>query len=76
MNSYKFFHGFDRKRKVTWIIDEEGYRDENILDDLTQQIQREIDNELLSEVTRWINGGGTDINYLNHYINMGGGNRA
>jgi hypothetical protein len=77
MREYKFFHGFDRKRRVTWIIDEEGYRDENLLDDLTEEFQRVIDAEIISQITRRVNGGGQDnAQYLNHYINMGGGNRA
>jgi hypothetical protein len=78
MKSYKFFHGFDRQRRVTWIIDEEGYRDENLMENLlVEEIQRVIDDDIISQLTRRVNGGGQDnIQYLNHYINMGGGNRA
>lgn len=77
MKSYKFFHGFDRQRRVTWIIDEGGYRDENLLGDLTEQFQRAIDDEIVNQVVRRVNGGGQDnLQYLNHYINMEGGNRA
>lgn len=77
MKSYKFFHGFDRQRRVTWIIDEEGYRDENLIENLAEEFRRVIDDEIVSQVTRRVNGGNQDnLRYLNHYINMGGGNRA
>lgn len=75
MREYKFFHGRGSKTRVTWVVDEEGYRDENLLDNMAEQIQRVLDDELVSQLTRTINGG-NNMNYLNHYINMGGGNRA
>lgn len=81
MREFKFFHGINR-HKLTAVWDPELNHNLNLYDDIThmlsEEIAREIDNEILiSEVTRWINGGGSNnMEYLNHYINMGGSNRA
>ena len=56
------YHGIDAEAELTNIM--------------SQQILNEIDNEIISELTRRINGGGNnDGDYLNYWLNMGG-NRA
>jgi hypothetical protein len=41
---------------------------------MSEQIMEELDNEVINELTRRINGGDDNINYFDRWINMG--NRA
>ncbi len=80
MREFKFFHGINR-HKLTAIWEPELNHNLNLYDDvvdgLSAEISQEIDRLLLENLRHTINGGGNNnLNYLNHYINMGGGNRA
>lgn len=84
MREFKFFHG-RKPHKLTAIWDPEVNRnleyrldiEDEITSTLSDELSRAVDELLIRSVTRSINGGGNDnLNYLNHYINMGGGNRA
>lgn len=82
MNEFKFFRGIIRPRKlsVTWspemnqdVQAHHGIDVESELASLlSEEIAREIDNDILRALT--IRTNGDDVNYLNHWINMG--NRA
>lgn len=78
MREFKFFHGIE-SCGLTAIWEPELDYNLNLYDDIThmlsEEIAREVDMEVMREVTRRINGG-NNMDYLNHYINMGGGNRA
>jgi hypothetical protein len=92
VKSFKFFHGSiddeftlytngNRRMTVAWngettigqTIDAEA----ELTRLMSNEIAREVDDEIINTITRRINGGSNNgIDYLNHYINMGGGNRA
>ncbi len=82
MREFKFFRGIIRPRKlsVTWSPeieqDIQSYHgidaESELASLLSEEIAREIDNDILRALT--INRDGLDTNYLNHWINMG--NRA
>jgi hypothetical protein len=78
MREFKFFHGV-KSCGLAAIWEPELNYNLNLYDDviesISQDMQREIDEELTRLVVRRINGG-NNMDYLNHYINMGGGNRA
>ena len=40
---------------------------------MSQQIAEEIDNEMINELTRRINGGNDNIDYFNRWLNMENG---
>ena len=80
MREFKFFHGIE-SHGLTAIWEPELNHNLNLYDDIThmlsEEIAREVDLEVLRQVARRVNGGGNDnLQYLNHYINMEGGNRA
>jgi hypothetical protein len=80
MREFKFFHGIE-SHGLTAIMEPELAYNLNLYDDIThmlsEEIAREVDLEVLRQVARRVNGGGNDnLQYLNHYINMEGGNRA
>lgn len=80
MREFKFFHGINRL-KLTAVWEPELNHNLNLYDDIThmlsEEISREVDMEVIRQLTRRTNGGDSDnLQYLNHYINMGGGNRA
>lgn len=88
MREFKFFHGINR-RKLTAVWTPELVQDLNVHhsidvsidveEELTriisEEMARNIDEEIITRLTERVNGG-DDLHYLNHYINMGGGNRA
>ena len=73
MREFKFFHGINR-HKLTAIWEPELNHNLNLYDDIVgelgAEINQEIDRLLLENLSN------NNLNYLNHYINMGGGNRA
>ena len=73
MREFKFFHGINR-HKLTAIWEPELNHNLNLYDDiageLSAEISQEIDRLLLENLSN------NNLNYLNRYINMGGGNRA
>ena len=80
MREFKFFHGI-KSCGLTAIWEPELNPNLNLYDDITnmlsEEIAREIDRDIMRQVTRRINGGSDDnLLYLNHFISMGGGNRA
>lgn len=78
MRDFKFFHGIE-SCGLTAIWEPELDYNLNLYDDviesISQDMQRELDAELVRLLRRRVNGG-NNMDYLNHYINMGGGNRA
>ena len=84
IREFNFFHGF--VRNLTLVPAPELVVD-NIEDELTNllssEIAREIDNNIIEELARIAGNNGemrfitnnVNVNYLEHYINMGG-NRA
>ena len=84
MREFKFFHGINRhKFTAVWtpelVQDISAYHNIDAEAELTallsEEIARNIDEEIITRLTERVNGG-DDLHYLNHYINMGGGNRA
>jgi hypothetical protein len=80
MREFKFFHGRKpHKHTAIWDPNSE-YRldlEDEITSALSDELSRAVDELLIRSLTRTINGGdNNNVNYLNHYINMGGGNRA
>lgn len=63
INQFKFFHGIKNKFTVSWAPEHNsedlfGFSAESELTRLlSEQIAEEIDNEIISELTRRINGG-------------------
>ena len=85
MREFKFFHGrTPHKLTALWnpeLINDVRYGfdvSDEVINTLSEELSREIDELLIRDMTRRINGGNNNnnIDYLNHYINMGGGNRA
>ena len=84
MREFKFFRGIIGPRKIRAIWtpemeqDIQAYHGIDVESELTsllsEEIAREIDNEILRALR--IHRGGVDTNYLSRWINMGGGNRA
>ncbi len=84
INSFKFFHGtVETKFTVQWNpeFNENLYNLYSTMDAeaeltriLSEEIAREIDEDILRTITSRINGG-DNINYLNHWMEIGG-NRA
>ena len=85
MRSFKFFHGLTNKLRVEWRaepIDDSPTLD--IVEELSRTLSEEIDNEIINELTRRINGGGqpsvfegeiqrfnTNIDYFNRWMGIG-----
>ena len=88
VRSFKFFHGLlddeftlysngNRRMTVAWNGETTIHAETELTRFLSDEISQSIDDDIVRTLTRTINGGGNDnLNYLNHYINMGGGNRA
>ena len=84
MREFKFFRGIIGSRKIRAIWTPEMVQDiqahhgidveSELTSLLSEEIAREIDNEILRALR--IHRDGVDTNYLNRWINMGGGNRA
>jgi hypothetical protein len=83
INSFKFFHGtVETKFTVQWNPElEHDFNSHYGIDAeaeltrrLSEEIAREIDEDILRTITSRINGG-NNINYLNHWMGIGG-NRA
>jgi hypothetical protein len=83
MRNFKFFHGYDNKLTAVWMPETDGrdYYNVDIEQELTrlmsEEIARGIDEEIITRLTRTINGGRNNeiqrnLNYLNHWIGMGG----
>jgi hypothetical protein len=79
MRNFKFFHGYSNKLTAVWMPETDGrdYYGLNVEEELTrlmsEEIARGIDEEIITRLTRTINGGGNDnVNYLNHWMNIGG----
>ena len=83
MRNFKFFHGYDNKLTAVWMpeSDVRDYYNFDIEQELTrlmsEEIARGIDEEIITRLTRTINGGRNNeiqrnLNYLNHWIGMGG----
>jgi hypothetical protein len=84
MHKFKFFEGLDKNTFVLsarWereaITDIRHYHNIDAVDELTnllsQQISEEIDNEIVGELTRRVNGGHNNNNadYLNFWLRVG-----
>lgn len=67
INQFKFFHGIKNKFTVLWTPEHNaedifGFNAEGELTRLlSEQIAEEIDNEIIDELTRRINGGSPSI---------------
>jgi hypothetical protein len=79
MKNFKFFHGYGNKLTAVWMPETDGrdYYGLNVEEELTrlmsEEIARGVDEEIITRLTRTINGGGNDnVNYLNHWMNIGG----
>lgn len=82
MRNFKFFHGYVSLTAV-WMpddneIDHYGLDVEQELTRLlSNEIARGIDEQIITRLTRTINGGHNNeiqrnLNYLNHWMNVGG----
>lgn len=71
VNDFKFFRGIERY--IIGIDPVAIDAEDELRRYLSQEISNEIDRDIVTQLTRRINGG-NDGNYLNHWINMG--NRA
>lgn len=89
VSEFKFFHGIKNKLTVSWRAEnnDEDLFGLNVENELTrllsQQIAEEIDNEIINELSRRINGGGPSVfegpierlnnnfDYLNHWLSIG-----
>ena len=73
VNGFVFFHGPIKKMVATWHPD--GGNAWDIATELTtllsEEISREIDEGVVREMTRRINGGERNLDYLNRWINIG-----
>lgn len=84
MKNFKFFHGIIETRlTAVWTPEYDGreYYGLDVEQELTRllsdEIARGIDEEIITRLTRTINGGHNNeiqrnINYLNHWIGIGG----
>lgn len=91
MYKFKFFEGLDKNTIVFNMVDLHREHGMDIEDELTrtlsEQIAQEIDDNIINELTRRINGGqpaefegpirrlNENANYLNHWLSIGD-NRA
>jgi hypothetical protein len=81
VRKFKFFHGIVSARRITavWTPQlQEDLQERHGLDVeseltslLSEQISREIDEDIMREMTRRINGGERSLDYLNRWINIG-----
>lgn len=81
MHNFKFFHGTVRAT-LTAHWNPELVNDLNTVQGidaeeeltrlLSDEIAREIDDNIINELTRRINGGGSDISYLSYWMGIGG----
>ena len=76
MRNFKFFHGYNNKLTAVWMPETDGrdYYDvtEQLTRHLSNNIAEEIDNNIIQELTRRINGGSNHgIDYLNHWLRIG-----
>jgi hypothetical protein len=89
MREFKFFHGIigPRKLRATWtpeiVQDIQAHHgidvESELVSLLSDEIARTIDSDIVTNLTNLISttlDNDNNLNYLNHYINMGGGNRA
>lgn len=98
IRGFKFFHGtIEKKLTAVWTPQIEGFlNDHNAIIDteeeltrlLSEQISREIDNDIVEELTRRINSGepspfegpierlNDNYDYFNRWLDIGGNNRA
>ncbi len=70
MDKFLFFQGFIYRTRIDAVDD--------VVRTLSDRINQEIDNEIIREVTRRVNGGDTiqdNVNYFNHWLSIGN-NRA
>ena len=77
MKNFKFFHGYNTSLTTVWMPETDGrdYYDitEQLTRHLSNNIAEEIDNNIVDILTRTINSGGNNnVNYLNHWMNIGG----
>lgn len=84
MRNFKFFHGIVNSHLTAhWnpeLVDDLNMvhaidAEEELTRMLSEEIAREVDNNVVRELTRRINGGGSDISYLSYWMGIGG-NRA
>jgi len=88
IREFNFFHGFTNNFTLVHMDHVEtqfplAEPADELIDMLSQEISNSIDEEIISELTRRINGGenirymtnNVNVEYLERYINMGG-NRA
>jgi hypothetical protein len=78
MREFKFFHGIigPRKFRTTWtpeiVQDIQAHHgidvESELVSLLSEEIAREVDNDILRALTTYRNG--VDTNYLNRWINM------
>lgn len=82
MRNFKFFHGYVGLT-VAWVPEHnaDDYVGLDVEQELTRllsnEIARGIDEEIITRLTRTINGGHNNeiqrnLNYLNHWIGIGG----
>lgn len=65
IREFKFFHGLNKKLRVVWqpeLVNDLNYfhaidAEEELTNILSQEIARTIDEEMINELTRRINGG-------------------
>ncbi len=90
IRSFKFFHGINNKLTVSWQPVEGGYignqhafyAETELTRLLSEEIAREIDNDIVDELTRRINGGNQlnslqeRVDYFNRWMDIDGGQRA
>ena len=74
VNGFIFFHG-PIKKMITTVWHPDGGNAWDIATELTtllsEEISREIDEGVVREMTRRINGGERNLDYLNRWINIG-----
>lgn len=84
VRNFKFFHGTIRARRLTavWTPQEHQNDGMDVASELSRlmsnEIAREIDNEIIDTITRRINGGGNlqeRVEYFERWLDIGG-NRA
>jgi hypothetical protein len=89
MREFKFFRGIIGPRKIRAIWTPEMVQDiqahhgidveSELASLLSEEIARTIDSDIVTNLSNLFSttlNNDNDLNYLNHYINMGGGNRA
>ncbi len=83
VREFKFFHGITiksneiqgmvRRLRAHWQPEPiEQLNSYHSIDMMSEEISREIDNNIIQELTRRINGGSNHgIDYLNHWLRIG-----